>query len=303
MAAGELGNAYLHGAQFERFKSRLEQELNADAFVGAVARSASNIEKPASITLAELNKHVLMMEEIMRRSPFQLSTMMPKDYPHLVKVDGKYYFGLHLWKQFNEALAVDQSGAIALLLSLKALDLDAAFKLYQKGRGQVVSNARNDGRSFEGLIEKTADAYFNARILRLCKVEPPVRVIGWGKNRQVIFLENPFPDWTGTWTERAGRSLMLEPKSTIQPKLPLAKSGKLSEKQVEWLKRWHYAGAAVGIIWEWVNQGCVFIPIGQAVEIWKSGRRHIKFEECDPIKQGRGFVLIDFVENLRKWYP
>jgi penicillin-binding protein-related factor A (putative recombinase) len=164
-------------------------------------------------------------------------------------------------------------------------------------------NASNDGRLFETMIERTADAYFNARILRLCKVEPPVRVIGWGQNRKVIFLENPFPDWTGAWTERAGRSLMIETKSTSDPRLPMAASGNLSENQVEWLKRWHYAGAAVGIIWEWKNNGAAFIPIGQAVDIWKSGRRHIKWEECDPIRQGTGFVLIDFVENLRRWYP
>lgn len=167
----------------------------------------------------------------------------------------------------------------------------------------MTKNASNDGRTFEDAFLKTADAYFNARILRLSKVEPPVRVVGWGEKRKVIFMENPFPDWTGVWTERAGRSLMIETKSTCEPKLAMKEKGSLSANQIEWLKRWHHSGSAVGVVWEWMNHGAVFIPIGQVVGIWQSGRRHIKFEECQPIRQGRGFVLFDFVENLRHWYP
>lgn len=168
----------------------------------------------------------------------------------------------------------------------------------------VAGNLKNDGRTFEDAFQKTADAYFNARILRLCKVEPPVKVLGFNEsNRRVIFLENPYPDWTGAWTERGGRSLMIETKSTCEGQLPIRQKGALSFNQIEWLKRWHHAGAAVGIVWEWMNQGAVFIPIGQAVAIQKTGRRHIKFEECEPVLQGRGFVLFDFVENLRRWYP
>ncbi len=167
----------------------------------------------------------------------------------------------------------------------------------------VAGNLKNDGRTFESAFERTADAYFNARILRLTKVEPPVKVVGFGANRRIIFLENPFPDYTGAWTERGGRSLMIETKSTCEPRLRLQDKGMLSANQIEWLKRWHHSGAAVGVVWEWMNQGAVFLPIGQVLTIWKSGRRHIKFEEGDPIRQGRGFVLFDFVENLRKWYP
>lgn len=164
-------------------------------------------------------------------------------------------------------------------------------------------NAANDGRTFEDIFRKTADAYFYARILRLTKVEPPVRVVGWGPNRRIIFLENPFPDWTGAWCERGGKSLMIETKSTSEPRLRLQEQGALSINQIDWLKRWHQCGSAVGVVWEWMNQGAVFLPIGLIDQVWKSGRRHIKFEEGDPIQQGKGFVLIDFVENLRRWYP
>lgn len=164
-------------------------------------------------------------------------------------------------------------------------------------------NHTNDGRGLESTFLATSEAYFAARVLRLTKVEPPVRVVGWGANRKIIFLENPFPDWTGAWTERGGRSLMIETKSTSEPKLQMANKGMLSINQIEWLKRWHYAGAAVGVVWEFRNHGAVFLPIGQVWEIWQSGRRHIKFEEGDPIVQGQGFVLLDFVANLRRWYP
>lgn len=167
----------------------------------------------------------------------------------------------------------------------------------------VQRNLKNDGRGLESTFESTCEAYFQSRVLRLTKVEPPVRVVGWGANRQIIFLKNPFPDWTGVWTERGGRSLMIETKSTCEAKLPMAEKGMLSINQIEWLKRWHYAGAAVGIVWEYRNHGTVFVPIGTAWAIWESGRRHIKFEEGDPVLQGQGFVLLDFVANLRKWYP
>lgn len=153
------------------------------------------------------------------------------------------------------------------------------------------------------MFERTVSAYFNAKVLRMVKVEPPVRVIGWGATRQVIFLENPFPDWTGVWTERAGRSLMIETKSTCEPRLAMKEKGALSANQIDWLKRWHVEGAAVGVVWEWMNHGCVFLPIGKVWQIWQSGRRHIKFDECDPVLQGTGMILIDFAANLRRWYP
>lgn len=168
-------------------------------------------------------------------------------------------------------------------------------------------NHANDGRAFEEIFKKTCAAYFQSRVLRLTKVEPPVRVLGWGPNRKVIFLENPFSDWIGTWTERGGRMLMIETKSTSEPRLRMSEDGGLSINQIEWQKRWHFAGAAVGIVWEWrtsdLGHSAVFVPIGRAWEIWKSGRRHIKFEEGDPIHQGQGFALVDFLPNLRRWYP
>lgn len=168
-------------------------------------------------------------------------------------------------------------------------------------------NHLNDGRGFEDLFERTCDAYLHSRTLRLSKVEPPVKVIGGGKvERRVIFLENPYLDYLGAWTERGGRSLMIEAKCTSGPdggKLPIRDDSSLKLRQVEWLKRWHCAGAAVGVVWNWTERGSVFLPIGLIDSIIKAERRHIKFEEGDKIEQGVGFVLLDFAANLRKWYP
>lgn len=159
------------------------------------------------------------------------------------------------------------------------------------------SNRFNDGRRFEELVAAVAQHYHYKKILRMEKVDPPSI---WAAGR-LMLVANPFPDFTGSWTERGGRSLMFEAKSTSDDKLPIAK-GKLTDKQIEWLERWHYAGAVTGVLWE-SKLRVGFLPIGRVVQVWKSGRRHFKFDEADPVPQGQGFILFDFVQNLRKWYP
>src|SRR3954468_23107434 len=131
------------------------------------------------------------------------------------------------------------------------------------------NNFFNDGRGFETSFKKTVEAYRHKEILRLEKVSPPARVMGDGNNRKVIFLPNPFLDWVGTWTERNGRALMIECKSTSEPKLTFG--GGISDNQIEWLLRWHYAGVAVGVCWEFVGEGVAFIPVGQIHRVNKEG--------------------------------
>jgi hypothetical protein len=116
----------------------------------------------------------------------------------------------------------------------------------------------------------------------------------------VIFLPNPHLDWVGAWTERYGRALMMETKSTSEPRLGLG--SKLTTTQIEWLLRWHHAGAAVGVCWEFVGHGVGFIPVGQIDQTLKTGRKHLKWEEVRPVKQGMGFILYDFVPYLRQFY-
>ena len=160
------------------------------------------------------------------------------------------------------------------------------------------TNRDNDGKRFEKHVADVAAVYFQKKILRLEKVDPPVRFIGPG---QIMFLPNPFADFMGAWEERSGRALFLEAKSTKEDKLPIGK-GKLTDDQIDWLIRWHTVGAAVGVVWESAFR-VGFLPIGTIEAIRKSGRRHIKFEESDPVPQGQGLILFDFAVNLRRWYP
>lgn len=162
------------------------------------------------------------------------------------------------------------------------------------------TNRFNEGGAAQLMVEKTAEAYKQAAVLRLAKADPPLKVFGRGIAKKIIFLPNPFPDYIGAWTERAGRMLALEVKSTSEPRLTL--NGNISETQIGWLVHWHRSGAAVGVLWN-CGPDWSFLPIGQIKQVWDSGVRHIKFEQCDRISQGQGFVLLDFAANLRRWYP
>jgi hypothetical protein len=164
----------------------------------------------------------------------------------------------------------------------------------------IPTNFKNDGRRFEDLFAKVAGEYMRRGILRLEKADPPTRVFGKPPNVKIVFQENPFADWVGSWTERGGRMLLIETKSTQGDKLAIG--GKLTDKQIEWLLRWHSAGAITGVVWE-SDFKVGFLPIGRIKTIVDSGRRHIKFAEADPIPQGMGFIIFDFVQNLRHWYP
>lgn len=169
-------------------------------------------------------------------------------------------------------------------------------------------NRFNDGGAFEEMFLRTCECYHAQQVLRLSKVEPPTKVIKDSNNerlrgRRVIFLENPFPDFLGVWTERNGRALMIETKSSMEPVLRIGEGCNLTLKQAEWLCRWHVAGAAVGVVWCYSGHGSVFLPVKQISEAMEAGRRSIKFEEGDVIEQGKGFVLVDFAANLRRWYP
>lgn len=159
---------------------------------------------------------------------------------------------------------------------------------------------RNDGKDFEREFERVAGEYHFRQKLTLEKCDPPTRIV----RGQIIYQANPFLDWVGAWTERAGRALFIETKSTTDPSLPMSESGKLTRKQKDMLIRWHHSGAAVGVVWQVLNPAAVFfIPVGQIKTAWDAGRRSIRADECQPIKQGMGFVTFDFIENLRHWYP
>ncbi len=115
------------------------------------------------------------------------------------------------------------------------------------------------GRGFEQQVENSAAHYERQQILLLRKVEPPTRVVGGGAARKVIFLDNPFLDFVGSWTERGGRMIVLEAKETHEPRLSYG--GGLTERQLEAMHRWWQVGAAVGLVWNWQTGGGLGVRI------------------------------------------
>lgn len=160
---------------------------------------------------------------------------------------------------------------------------------------------RNTGKGFESELKRIAEIYETKKLLALEKVDPPVKVLGSGEFRKVIFLPNPFLDYVGTWTERGGRAVFLEAKSYETQRLPIGDGG-LTQKQGNKLKRWHSAGAAVGMLWECKGM-VVFFSMQQIDDAFYYGRKSLQFEHGEPVQQGQGFILYDYIENLRRAYP
>lgn len=165
-------------------------------------------------------------------------------------------------------------------------------------------NRWSDGRSLEHELELIASLYSDRGILRLSRTTPPTRTWKEGESQRVCFLKNPWCDYAGVWTERGGRMLVIEAKITNEPVLDLAsgKDGKggLSKNQIENLLLWEKAGCSVGVIWQW-HGTCVWMSTKDIQREYPLVK-HIYFRDCQPIPQGEGFILIDFVANLRANY-
>lgn len=162
--------------------------------------------------------------------------------------------------------------------------------------------SNDSGKNFEDRLQEVADAYAARYWLRLRRVFPPARILGGGKFRRVIFTENPHLDFCGSWTERQGRMIQIEAKSTAKPKLPImVETGGLRRKQSEAIFDWHRAGACVFLLWE--CGGVVrFFTVKQ---LWSAcdavaggGRKHIRHETGAEVKPGNG-VEFDFLQNMR----
>src|SRR5579862_1167264 len=163
--------------------------------------------------------------------------------------------------------------------------------------GNGAKMIRNTGKPFEAHLLEIASIYENRGILSLVKSDPPVRVVGFGPARKVIFLRNPFVDFVGVWKERNGRAIFLEAKSTADPSLDLDHDNGITDTQIKSLKRWSNAGAAVGVLWE--CQGSVkFISLDSITRRLMANLRKIHFHQAEPVGQGEGFVMFDFIKNL-----
>ncbi len=154
---------------------------------------------------------------------------------------------------------------------------------------------RNDGRWLEKQLEITHREYLDKGVAKLEKVEPPTR---WANGR-VIPLQNPFVDYIGS--VRSGRAVHMEAKSTEKPKLNLCNEGGLTARQFDALVDWEKFGAMCGVCWG--HDGNIrFISMATMKESLASGIKHIRWEQAEVISQGFGFVLNDWLLNLRSAY-
>lgn len=159
-------------------------------------------------------------------------------------------------------------------------------------------NWKNTGKAFEHELEFTCGAYARAGLATIKKVDPPTRIVGSGFRQKTIHLANPFLDYVGAWTERGGRALFIEGKSTSDHRLSIGRDGGLTEAQVAALTAWRRAGAASFVLWQY--QGRVVLLSCLNVEIAiQEGKKSLAFDEGCPVPRGPAGMIWDFLSIVR----
>ena len=165
---------------------------------------------------------------------------------------------------------------------------------------------KNTGKDLENRISEISKIYHAQEKALIYKCDPPSRTFNVKGKTFTTLLRNPFPACVGSWTEKGGRCLLIEAKSTQHPRLPImCKSGGVTIDQVKHLTHWHHSGAAVGIVWEH-DLRWKFVGIKQVQEtlLMKRGnqpRKSIRWDEAQEIPQN-GMNYIDFLWNFGKIY-
>lgn len=161
---------------------------------------------------------------------------------------------------------------------------------------------KNDGKWLEQLIQVSADRYEAAGVLTLKKNEPPCRIIGSGSSRKVIFLDNPWLDFSGNWTERAARHLLVEVKSNDDKTLRIQQDNGLTTRQCKALRNWIDRGSAAMVLWGHTPSRIIRAVPAQAVfQAINHGRKHLKQDDGVPCGV-MGVGLCDFAPALRRFF-
>ena len=162
---------------------------------------------------------------------------------------------------------------------------------------------KNTGTTFEDHVAICCDVYRAQGRADITKVTPPSRCLFIGPGRQkTILLENPYLDFVGTWTERGGRAIHLEAKTTQAARLPVGNDAGVNAEQLANLDRWHRAGAAVGVLWEHGSEVrfVSLTALQHAREVEE--RVSVRWEKAYQIPPGEGFLSFDFLAVLSKLY-
>jgi hypothetical protein len=158
------------------------------------------------------------------------------------------------------------------------------------------------GQDFEKRIKDICDLYEIQGIARLRKVDPPTRILRPpGRKPITIHLESPYLDFVGTWIEKGGKTIMVECKSTEEPRLAILaekqKGSGIKHSQLENAFAWEKAGAAVGFLWH--HNGQVRMVTPSMVAAHATARKSIPWLEAHRVPPGDGFIFHDFLALLR----
>lgn len=150
----------------------------------------------------------------------------------------------------------------------------------------------NSGKAFEAMI---SDLFRTMEIRKLAfmrKTDPPVKVMGAGANRRVIFLENPFLDYIGTiFSERRTVNwvpIAVECKSTSVHTLPMGLETKLTKKQIDNMRIMGDHGIGCFLFWSYDYRYRLFTrPF--ILKMYDSGAKSLKFEDGEPFNFNNPF--------------
>lgn len=175
-------------------------------------------------------------------------------------------------------------------------------KRHASKRAAGGKRARDNGESAESLILSHCDEYRREGRANLKKVDPPTKVVNFGGKPKVIFQENPFLDLVGAWTERAGRAIFLEVKSTTKRRLPIARPNGVTVKQLEALRDWNASGAVTGVLWVRMIDGQPVLKVisFETIDFAEDcGHASLPWDEFAICRKGNSpFLRFDFLTEI-----
>jgi len=156
------------------------------------------------------------------------------------------------------------------------------------------------GQAFEREVGMVCDAYRATGRADIRKVDPPTRTL-WKCGKPVtILLPNPFLDFVGTWTEMGGKAVMIEVKSTEEPRLAVLaekqKGSGISHDQLTNALAWEKAGAAVAFLWR--HDRAVRLLTPSMVRAATTDRKSVTWTTAHLVPAGLGFCFHDFLTLL-----
>ena len=161
---------------------------------------------------------------------------------------------------------------------------------------RLAKKSNDAGKAFQSRIESIFLGYRKASRADMEKIDPPLKVYGTAARRSVVFLENPWLDYAGTWTEQGGRALFIEAKSTEGERLGLGSSG-VSDGQIKSLRRWSNAGAIAAVAWFHRDQVKI-IPARELIDAWDAGAKGIQWRHLPAVPRGTGLIEFDILASL-----